>query len=122
MTAHVHSYWDSEPPMVSTIDHPRPSDTLQTPIGGKKIKTDHVPEQSGHESSFVPGLFNQTKFLCEKYTSSAPYKHAVVSALFDPDLLRGAQKEIIKELSFTEKETDIYKVGVECSCDFSRDN
>ncbi len=97
--------------MVGPIDHPRPSDTLQTPNGSKKIKTIHITEESSYEDAFVPDLFTQTGLLNERYASSGPYKHAVVSALFDPDLLRGAQKEIVKELKFAEKETDIYKVS-----------
>ncbi|KAF8328355.1 uncharacterized protein EI90DRAFT_3281311 [Cantharellus anzutake] len=58
----------------------------------------------------MPSSTKATKQLRESYGSSLPYKHAVIGALFDPDLLRAAQKEIIKGLNFSEKETDIYKV------------
>ncbi|KAF9508132.1 hypothetical protein BS47DRAFT_1377768 [Hydnum rufescens UP504] len=44
------------------------------------------------------------------YTRSEPYKHCVIDALFNPELLFDVQSEIIGGLSFTEKETDIYKV------------
>ena len=45
----------------------------------------------------------------EEYNQSAPYHHSVINDLVSEDLLRGARDEIIEELHFTEKETDIYK-------------
>lgn len=53
-------------------------------------------------------------FVAEKhreYEESAPYHHAVVQGLINDDLLRRARTEIVEELHFTEKETDIYKVN-----------
>lgn len=38
------------------------------------------------------------------------YKHGVISQLIAPDLLRAVRNEIQEHLSFTEKETDIYKI------------
>lgn len=38
------------------------------------------------------------------------YKHAVISPLIEPTLLRSVRNEIQENLSFTEKETDIYKI------------
>lgn len=38
------------------------------------------------------------------------YKHGVISPLIAPDLLRSVRSEIEENLSFTEKETDIYKI------------
>lgn len=38
------------------------------------------------------------------------YKHGVISPLINPDLLRSVRTEIQTHLSFTEKETDIYKI------------
>lgn len=38
------------------------------------------------------------------------YKHGVISPLVAPDLLRSVRNEIENNLSFTEKETDIYKI------------
>ena len=47
----------------------------------------------------------------EEYNQSGPYHHSVINDLVSEDLLRGARDEIIEELHFTEKETDIYKVN-----------
>ncbi|CAO1618696.1 unnamed protein product [Sympodiomycopsis kandeliae] len=65
------------------------------------------------ESSFAPDLLSKStrSSFQEKYPSSSPYKHAVVDALINDDLLRSAREEIMEELRFTEKETDIYKVN-----------
>ncbi|EEA23514.1 putative component of NuA3 histone acetyltransferase complex [Talaromyces marneffei ATCC 18224] len=63
-------------------------------------------------SRFREGLFDTAEL--EKYTksyaASGPYKHGVISPLIAPDLLRSVRNEIEQNLSFTEKETDIYKI------------
>lgn len=50
----------------------------------------------------------------DKYTSdyatSSPYKHSVISGLIDDTLLRNVRNEIKENVSFTPKETDIYKI------------
>lgn len=46
-----------------------------------------------------------------EYDASGPYHHSVIEGLIDEDLLRRARTEIVDELHFTEKETDIYKVN-----------
>lgn len=64
-------------------------------------------------SAFAPNLFDSTtvsQFNAE-YETSAPYKHAVIPSLIDDSLLKAARQEIIDELRFAEKETDIYKVN-----------
>ncbi|GAA5946639.1 hypothetical protein JCM3765_000329 [Sporobolomyces pararoseus] len=62
---------------------------------------------------FYPGLLDSENVerLANAHASSEPYKHAVISQLFDQDFLRKARKEITEQLSFTEKETDIYKIN-----------
>ena len=61
---------------------------------------------------FRKGLFDQT--LLDKYTNeyaeSTPYKHSVIHGLIDDKLLRGVRDEIRNNVSFTPKETDIYKI------------
>ncbi|KAF6767153.1 Oxoglutarate/iron-dependent oxygenase, C-terminal degradation domain protein [Kalmanozyma brasiliensis GHG001] len=47
----------------------------------------------------------------KQYEASEPYKHAVIPALINEDLLKATRHEIIEELRFAEKETDIYKVN-----------
>ncbi|WFD30032.1 putative component of NuA3 histone acetyltransferase complex [Malassezia sp. CBS 17886] len=64
-------------------------------------------------AKFEPDIFSDA-FIAQKhaeYTHSTPYRHAVVDGLISDDLLRRAREEIIEELHFTEKETDIYKVN-----------
>ncbi|GAA6058003.1 hypothetical protein JCM3770_006640 [Rhodotorula araucariae] len=45
------------------------------------------------------------------HEASTPYKHAVIDQLFDEEFVRRARKEITEQLSFREKETDIYKIN-----------
>ncbi|KAI9793992.1 MAG: hypothetical protein M1835_006861 [Candelina submexicana] len=46
----------------------------------------------------------------DQYTQSQPYKHGVIQDLLAPTLLRNVRSEIQGNLSFTPKETDIYKI------------
>lgn len=45
-----------------------------------------------------------------EYATSSPYKHSVISGLIDDQLLRNVRDEIRENVSFTPKETDIYKI------------
>jgi Rps23 Pro-64 3,4-dihydroxylase Tpa1-like proline 4-hydroxylase len=45
-----------------------------------------------------------------QYATSAPYKHAVINQLVDDALLRNVRNEVRDNVSFTRKETDIYKI------------
>ena len=60
---------------------------------------------------FSDGLFasSSVEGYRTAYKDSSPYKHAVIPELFDKNLLLSAREELLK-LSFTEKETDIYKI------------
>lgn len=63
-------------------------------------------------SRFRKGLFEQDvldKYTAE-YTQSSPYKHSVINGLVDDSLLRKVRDEIRGNVSFTPKETDIYKI------------
>lgn len=70
--------------------------------------------ERGHDivENFADGLITSTRkaSLREQYISSAPYKHCIIDNLVDEELLRDVRKEIIEELHFTSKETDIYKI------------
>ncbi|WFD22877.1 putative component of NuA3 histone acetyltransferase complex [Malassezia equina] len=46
-----------------------------------------------------------------EYDANGPYHHSVIQGLINEDLLKRAREEIVEELHFTEKETDIYKVN-----------
>ncbi|KAJ5425056.1 hypothetical protein N7465_000126 [Penicillium sp. CMV-2018d] len=61
---------------------------------------------------FRDGLFDtaeQQKYTGE-YAKSSPYLHGVIHPLIEPTLLRSVRDEIETQVSFTEKETDIYKI------------
>ena len=45
-----------------------------------------------------------------QYATSAPYKHGVINQLVDDSLLRNVRNEVRDNVSFTRKETDIYKI------------
>lgn len=64
-------------------------------------------------SAFAPNLLDSATVsqYNKEYEASAPYKHAVIPSLIDDSLLKATRQEIIDELRFAEKETDIYKVN-----------
>lgn len=75
---------------------------------GKKRATDAGSTQD----RFREGLFKPTTVqeYANEYKKSSPYKHAVVSDLINDDLLRSVRSEIVHNIHFTPKETDIYKI------------
>ncbi|KAJ6561521.1 nuclear protein [Mycena vulgaris] len=91
----------------------------------KKLKSSHVAPQvgpaNGHANGstseagpqFADGVLDHTSIaqLHAGYVSNEPFKYSVVEKLFQDDLLRKVKDECLSELSFTEKETDIYKVN-----------
>ncbi|KAG6856779.1 hypothetical protein H0H87_000747 [Tephrocybe sp. NHM501043] len=83
----------------------------------KKLKTSHIsanPSSSSDPTTqFANHLFdhNTTAKLHAGYIANEPFKYAVVEKLFQDDLLKNVKDECLSELSFTEKETDIYKVN-----------
>ncbi|CCO26525.1 hypothetical protein BN14_00550 [Rhizoctonia solani AG-1 IB] len=82
-----------------------PSTQVDTPdVKRRKI--------NGAEYDFYPGLLDEANVtgLNAQYAESGPYKHAVVPSLFSDDLLKAVKNEILENVRFTEKETDIYKV------------
>ncbi|KAI1213873.1 Oxoglutarate and iron-dependent oxygenase degradation C-term-domain-containing protein [Annulohypoxylon truncatum] len=76
----------------------------------KKSKTSLGDEDA--KKRFRKGLFD--KDVLDKYTKgyakSTPYKHSVIHELIDDTLLRAVREEIKDNVSFTPKETDIYKI------------
>ncbi|KAI0136547.1 Oxoglutarate and iron-dependent oxygenase degradation C-term-domain-containing protein [Xylariales sp. AK1849] len=76
----------------------------------KKSKTSLSDEDA--KSRFRKGLFG--KDVLEGYTTgyskSEPYKHSVIHELINDKLLRAVRDEIKDNVSFTPKETDIYKI------------
>ncbi|KAJ9137906.1 Oxygenase-like protein [Pleurostoma richardsiae] len=64
------------------------------------------------QKRFRKGLFDQKvlKTYTSEYAESSPYKHSVITGLIDDKLLRSVREEIRNNVSFTPKETDIYKI------------
>jgi len=64
--------------------------------------------------SFADDLFNAENIahLNDEYKNNSPFKYAVVDHLFQNDLLENVKNECLRELDFTTKETDIYKVDI----------
>jgi Rps23 Pro-64 3,4-dihydroxylase Tpa1-like proline 4-hydroxylase len=88
---------------------PSPTDALL-----KRLKTVHTtdPDFPAPVTQFAEGLFDAGNIqkLHNTYAESEPFKHATVENLFRDELLRNVKDECLNQLSFTEKETDIYKV------------
>jgi Rps23 Pro-64 3,4-dihydroxylase Tpa1-like proline 4-hydroxylase len=64
------------------------------------------------KSRFRPDLFDPSVLAdyTTAYATSTPYKHAVLTSLVSDPLLRSVRDEIRANVSFTPKETDIYKI------------
>ncbi|KAG8877836.1 hypothetical protein FRB97_003116 [Tulasnella sp. 331] len=78
----------------------------------KKSKRAKTPK-SDLNTIFAPGLLKPSNVqrLHASYAQSEPFKYAAVNQLFDDTLLKDVSKEIMDNIYFTEKETDIYKVN-----------
>ncbi|KAI1828150.1 Oxoglutarate and iron-dependent oxygenase degradation C-term-domain-containing protein [Xylaria intraflava] len=77
-----------------------------------KKKAKNALNHEDAQSRFRKGLFDK-KILEQyrrEYAESSPYKHAVIHELIDDKLLRAVRDEIKDNVSFTPKETDIYKI------------
>ncbi|KAI0164733.1 Oxoglutarate and iron-dependent oxygenase degradation C-term-domain-containing protein [Xylariaceae sp. FL1272] len=76
----------------------------------KKTKTSLGTEDA--HKRFRRGLFGKKVLedYTKEYAESTPYKHAVIHELIDDKLLRSVRNEIKDNVSFTPKETDIYKI------------
>lgn len=75
----------------------------------KRSKTaDAVPEPAA-ELPFFENLFDPANVhrLAEEHAASHPYKYGVVHQLFEPSFLHEARTEIVEQLAYREKETDI---------------
>ncbi|RPA75540.1 hypothetical protein BJ508DRAFT_418105 [Ascobolus immersus RN42] len=62
------------------------------------------------QAEFDEKLFASEQKYHDEYVSSGPYTHAVIQPLMNDDLLRAVRKEIIENINFTPKETDIYRI------------
>ncbi|KAK7941125.1 uncharacterized protein PG986_013512 [Apiospora aurea] len=78
----------------------------------KKSKTSKPLSPEVVNARFRKGLLDDKVLqkYTEEYAKSSPYKHAVIHDLVDDKLLRAVRNEIKENVSFTPKETDIYKI------------
>lgn len=75
----------------------------------KRLKLENDVKPNFHSSVFIP---ENLESQAQQYQSSSPYKYCRMDKLFQDDLLESVKDECVKELAFTEKETDIYRVSV----------
>ena len=92
-----------------------------TPNSPSVANTDETSTEFCAEN-LASGLLTEENVerLRKEYAESEPYKYAKVETLFQDDLLRKVKDECLTHLSFTEKETDIYRVSgpsVPCAID-----
>lgn len=74
-------------------------------------------KKAATDSNSIYGNFKKDLFetrtltaYSDEYASSEPYKHAVIRGLINDSLLRSVRSEILENIHFTPKETDIYKI------------
>ncbi|KAI7058353.1 hypothetical protein KC339_g17655 [Hortaea werneckii] len=99
--------------MVSAKRSAKDAGLVETNGHPKKPATDHHQQQQcDMRERFGPDLFDKKTIstYAKDYADSAPYKHAVVSHLINDSLLRNVRQEILENIHFTPKETDIYKI------------
>lgn len=82
------------------------------PAPVKRMKTAKAVVSDDPAPCISPDVFDHSNIarLHTAYNSSSPFKYALVDRLFQDELLKSVKEECLGELSFTEKETDIYKV------------
>ncbi|KAJ3971029.1 nuclear protein [Lentinula raphanica] len=98
--------------------HSRPSSPELSASLLKRIKISHPtlndkPPADEISAAFASGLLEPSNVakLHKSYLESEPFRYTRVPKLFQDDLLKKVKDECLGELSFTEKETDIYKVN-----------
>ncbi|KAM0749535.1 hypothetical protein T439DRAFT_315803 [Meredithblackwellia eburnea MCA 4105] len=91
------------------------NEKLEEPLAKRQKQSTNVSSISSeeedlpfHSQLFQPANINQ---LASAHKDSKPYNHCIIDQLFDPAFLHKARKEIVQQLSFREKETDIYKIN-----------
>ena len=87
----------------------RKADDHSTTNGAAKKRATEANAVHGY---FGEGLFTDetVQRYADAYSNSQPYRHGVVSNLIDDALLRSVRSEILDNIHFTPKETDIYKI------------
>lgn len=79
----------------------------------KKISIKQTPEEEAKAVEYFQSHVFEPTFktqLTENIKFSQPFRWGTIKNLISDDLLRNVRKEIMAEIEFTKKETDIYKV------------
>ncbi|ELR04599.1 hypothetical protein VC83_04144 [Pseudogymnoascus destructans] len=94
----------------------RKSETIEGAKNGilKSAKQKRVKDSKPVDITgcFRAGLFDAQNLssYTDSYATSTPYKHAVIHDLMNDSLLRAVRTEVLENVHFTPKETDIYKI------------
>jgi prolyl 3-hydroxylase /prolyl 3,4-dihydroxylase len=91
-----------------------PEDTGNTPPAKRKRRSGPLGTDSHDPVPFFASNLlsaSSVSLLADQYRSAQPFKHVVIDKIFQESLLMKVKDEIIEHLSFTEKETDIYKAS-----------
>ncbi|KAI4090905.1 MAG: hypothetical protein LQ344_004433 [Seirophora lacunosa] len=83
--------------------------TAEDDPGERPVKKKAAVKANG-SPQFRQGLLQEADKYHKQYSDSQPYKHGLIQNLLDPQLLRNVRAEIQANLSFTPKETDIYRI------------
>lgn len=79
----------------------------------KKISIKQTPEEEAKAVEYFQSHVFEPSFkaqLTQSIKDSQPYRWGTIKNIISDDLLRNVRKEIMSEIEFTKKETDIYKV------------
>lgn len=76
----------------------------------KKLDTTFTKEQIKHSFSLKIWQHDFQLQLQKQVEQSQPFNWGTIHELMDDTLLRAVRKEVLSEIAFTKKETDIYKV------------
>jgi Rps23 Pro-64 3,4-dihydroxylase Tpa1-like proline 4-hydroxylase len=92
-------------------------ESLSPPAKRKRISGSFSGNNEESSPFFAANLMTSSNIslLAEQYHSSQPFKHVVIDKIFQESLLMKVKDEIVEHLSFTEKETDIYKASASVS-------
>ncbi len=114
-----------QPPQCGSSNYPQSQKTMKrkhdsdallanaSPKPSKKTHFSVAPKTSTKiHSCFRPDLFEPQTLTSYQsaYQRSKPYRHGVIASLVSDELLRSVRNEIFTHISFTPKETDIYKI------------
>ncbi|KAI4115045.1 MAG: hypothetical protein LQ345_004288 [Seirophora villosa] len=83
--------------------------TAEDDPGERPVRKKAAVKANG-SPQFRQGLLQEADKYHKQYIDSQPYKHGLIQNLLDPQLLRNVRAEIQANLSFTPKETDIYRI------------